>query len=103
MDINNYSILIQHKGHWDALVTYAIPIEPLPCESTWNIPSHILEEVLLPPITRKQPGRPPSNDRKKGFNEGKYKRSKVTCSKCGISGYTKKLASSLLIRINNDV
>ncbi|KAG5577020.1 hypothetical protein H5410_057154 [Solanum commersonii] len=50
---------------------YAISIEPLPCKSTWNIPSHILEEELLPPITRKQPGRPPSNDHKKGFNERK--------------------------------
>ncbi|KAG5617579.1 hypothetical protein H5410_017403 [Solanum commersonii] len=35
--------------------TYAIPIEPLLCESTWDVPSHVLEEVILPPITRKQP------------------------------------------------
>ncbi|KAK6775866.1 hypothetical protein RDI58_026867 [Solanum bulbocastanum] len=48
------------------------------------------EEVMLPPITRKQPGKPPSNNRKKGFNEGKYNRSKVTCSKCGTSWHNKR-------------
>ncbi|KAG5570247.1 hypothetical protein H5410_060013 [Solanum commersonii] len=82
MQINNFSILIHHSGCWDSS-------EPLPCESTWNIPLHILEEEMLPPIARKQPGRPPSNDRKKEFNEEKYK-SKVTCSKCGTSGHNKK-------------
>lgn len=41
-------------------------------------------------ITRKQPGKAPSKDHKKGLNEGQHKKSKVTCSKYGISGYTKK-------------
>ncbi|KAG5610954.1 hypothetical protein H5410_022235 [Solanum commersonii] len=45
--------------------TYAIPIEPLPCESTWDIPSHILKEIMIPPIASKLLGRPPNNDRKK--------------------------------------
>jgi len=79
--------------------TYAISIELLPCESTWNILSHILEGELLPPITIKQPDRPPSNNRKKGFNEGKYKRSKVTCSKCGTSGHSKKICPKFVYQI----
>ncbi|XP_015162003.1 uncharacterized protein [Solanum tuberosum] len=77
------SAYYSNKNYQD---TYAIPIEPLPCESTWDVPSHVLEEVILPPITRKQPGRPPKNDRKKGFTEGKGKKRKVTCSECGIVG-----------------
>ncbi|KAG5596624.1 hypothetical protein H5410_037856 [Solanum commersonii] len=32
------------------------------------------EAIMLPPIARKQPGRPSNNDRKKGFNEGKCKK-----------------------------
>ena len=60
--------------------TYAIPIEPLPCESSWVIPPHILEEIILPPDVKQQPGRPPNKDRKKEFNEEKCKKSKVTCS-----------------------
>ncbi|KAG5575980.1 hypothetical protein H5410_056114 [Solanum commersonii] len=79
------STYYSNKNYQD---TYAIPIEPLPCESTWDIPSHVLEEVMLPSIARKQPGRPPNNNRKKG-NEGKYKRSKVTCSKCGTPRHNK--------------
>ncbi|KAH0749212.1 hypothetical protein KY290_028444 [Solanum tuberosum] len=81
------SAYYSNKNYQD---TYAIPIEPLPCESTWDVPSHVLEEVVLPPITRKQPGRPPKNDRKKGFTEGKGKKRKVTCSECGIVGHNKK-------------
>jgi len=48
------------------------------------------EAIMLPPIARKQPGRPPNNDRKKGFNEGRCKRSKATCSKCGTPKHNKK-------------
>ncbi|XP_049397384.1 uncharacterized protein LOC125861562 [Solanum stenotomum] len=68
------SAYYSNKNYQD---TYAIPIEPLPCESTWDVPSHDLEEVVLPPITRKQPGRPPKNDRKKGFTEGEGKKRKL--------------------------
>ncbi|KAH0727891.1 hypothetical protein KY284_003756 [Solanum tuberosum] len=82
-----YSAYYSNKNYQD---TYAIPIDPLPCESTWDVPSHVLEEVVLPPITRKQPGRPPKNDRKKGFTEEKGKKRKVTCSECGMVGHNKK-------------
>ncbi|KAH0699024.1 hypothetical protein KY284_013239 [Solanum tuberosum] len=68
------SAYYSNKNYQD---TYAIPIEPLSCESTWGVPSHVLEEVVLPPITRKQPGRPPKNDRKKGFTEGEGKNRKL--------------------------
>ncbi|XP_049414819.1 uncharacterized protein LOC125877630 [Solanum stenotomum] len=68
------SAYYSNKNYQD---TYAIPIEPLPCESTWDVPSHVLEKVVLPPITRKQPGRPPKNDRKKGFTEGDGKKRKL--------------------------
>ncbi|XP_049358795.1 uncharacterized protein LOC125823455 [Solanum verrucosum] len=69
-----YSAYYSNKNYQD---TYAIPIEPLPCESTWDVPSHDLKEVVSPPITRKQPGRPPKNDRKKGFTEREGKKRKL--------------------------
>ncbi|KAJ8549732.1 hypothetical protein K7X08_033439 [Anisodus acutangulus] len=28
---------------------YAIPVEPFPCESTWEIPLNVSEEIVLPP------------------------------------------------------
>lgn len=37
---------------------YAIPVEPLPCESTLKIPSHIFEDKLLPPDFKRTSGRP---------------------------------------------
>jgi len=92
-----YSAYYSNKNYQD---TYAIPIEPLPCESTWDIPSHLLKEVMLPPIARKQPGRPPKNDRKKGFTEGKDKKRKVTCSEWVYLGITRKLAQKNHMRIN---
>ncbi|XP_049403664.1 uncharacterized protein LOC125867271 [Solanum stenotomum] len=68
------SAYYSNKNYQD---TYAIPIESLPCESTWDVPSNVLEEVVIPPITRKQPGRPPKNDRKKGFTKGEGKKRKL--------------------------
>ncbi|KAG5604439.1 hypothetical protein H5410_025931 [Solanum commersonii] len=65
-----------NKNFQDA---YAIPIEPLPCESTWEIPSHVLDQKLLPPDYKRGPGRPPM-ERKKSYSEGKFKRAKVTCN-----------------------
>ncbi|PHU18213.1 hypothetical protein BC332_13908 [Capsicum chinense] len=69
--------------------TYAIHVEPLPCESKWKISAHALEDKILPPNAKRQPCRPPSYNRKKAFNEFKYKRSKVTCSKCSTKGPNK--------------
>nr|AAV31178.1 Putative transposase, identical [Solanum tuberosum] len=38
--------------------TYAIPVEPLPCESIWDIPSYISEPKLMPPGPKRAAGRP---------------------------------------------
>ncbi|KAG5605964.1 hypothetical protein H5410_027456 [Solanum commersonii] len=82
-----WSSYYNNKKFQDA---YAIPIEPLPCERNWEISEHVLEDIVLPPDARKLPGKPPSYIRKKGFKEVKFKRSKVTCSKCGTEGHNKK-------------
>ncbi|XP_059289255.1 uncharacterized protein LOC132042744 [Lycium ferocissimum] len=74
--------------------TYAIPVEPLPCESTWEIPFDVLEQIVLPPDSKRPPGRP-SLKRMKPFYEVKFKREKMTCSKCGIEGHNKKTCSNL--------
>ncbi|XP_060210368.1 uncharacterized protein LOC132637273 [Lycium barbarum] len=74
--------------------TYAIPVEPLPCESTWEIPFDVLEQIVLPPDSKRPPGRP-SLKRMKPFYEMKFKRAKMTCSKCGIEGHNKKTCSNL--------
>nr|XP_009795436.1 PREDICTED: uncharacterized protein LOC104242131 [Nicotiana sylvestris] len=39
------------------LRTYEIPVNPLPDESKWNVPQHILDEVVNPPTgDKRQPG-----------------------------------------------
>ncbi|KAG5595659.1 hypothetical protein H5410_036891 [Solanum commersonii] len=40
------------------LLTYQFQMDPLPDESTWNTPTHILKEVVLPPHGKRPPGRP---------------------------------------------
>ncbi|XP_049388095.1 uncharacterized protein LOC125852399 [Solanum stenotomum] len=62
-----------NKNFQDA---YEIPVEPLPCESTWEIPSHVLDQKLLPPDYKRGLGKPPM-ERKKSYSEGKFKRAKV--------------------------
>ncbi|KAG5609392.1 hypothetical protein H5410_020673 [Solanum commersonii] len=54
---------------------YATLIEPFP---------------LLSSHARRQSRSPPKYDRKKRFNEVKFKMSKVTCSKCATAGHNKK-------------
>ncbi|KAK6784436.1 hypothetical protein RDI58_017891 [Solanum bulbocastanum] len=86
------SAYCSNKNYQD---TYAIIIETLSCESTWDVPSHVLKDVILPPAAIKQLGRPPKNNRKKGFNKEKGKKRKVACSKYGTAGTTRKLAPKI--------
>ncbi|XP_070011844.1 uncharacterized protein [Nicotiana sylvestris] len=47
------------------LHTYEIPVNPLPDESKWNVPQHIIEEVVNPPKGGKRhPGRLKKKDTK---------------------------------------
>lgn len=71
---------------------YAIPVESLPCESTWDIPSKLLEPKLLSPDFKRQSGRPPLK-RRESFGENKSKRAIVTCGVCVQMGHNKKTCS----------
>ncbi|KAH0749468.1 hypothetical protein KY290_028700 [Solanum tuberosum] len=73
--------------------TYAIPVEPLPCESTWDIPSYVSEPKLMPPGPKRAAGRP-QLERWKGFADVKFKRSKVTCSRCRQVGHNRTTCSN---------
>ncbi|XP_060212179.1 uncharacterized protein LOC132639773 [Lycium barbarum] len=66
------------------LDTYAIPVVPLPCESTWDILRHVKEEIVFPPDGKRPPGRP-ATKRMKPFYEGKFKKSTVTCNRCELT------------------
>ncbi|XP_047249905.1 uncharacterized protein LOC124885699 [Capsicum annuum] len=46
---NYCSSYYSNKNFRDA---YVIPVEPLPCESTWKIPREVLDEVVLPPDSK---------------------------------------------------
>ncbi|XP_019235373.1 PREDICTED: uncharacterized protein LOC109215716 [Nicotiana attenuata] len=40
------------------VMTYDVPVYPLPDRNDWNIPAHVAEEVVLPPKWKRPPGRP---------------------------------------------
>ncbi|XP_060182416.1 uncharacterized protein LOC132612091 [Lycium barbarum] len=65
--------------------TYDVLIDPLPDESERNVPTHILEEVVLPPRYKRPPGRP-KKKRDKPLMElmiGKRRNSCSTCRRLG--------------------
>ncbi|XP_070018212.1 uncharacterized protein [Nicotiana sylvestris] len=72
------------------LRTYEIPVNHLPDESKWNVPQHILDEVVnLPMGDKRQPGRP-QKERYKTYDEIKSKKYKVSCGNCGGEGLNKR-------------
>nr|XP_009782276.1 PREDICTED: uncharacterized protein LOC104231048 [Nicotiana sylvestris] len=79
-----------HYTRESLLHTYEIPINPLPDESKWNVPQHILDEVVNP-LTgdKKQSGRP-QKERYKTYDKIKSKKYKVSCGNCGGEGHNKR-------------
>ncbi|XP_016496888.1 uncharacterized protein LOC107815773 [Nicotiana tabacum] len=71
------------------VMTYEVPVYPLPDRSEWNIPAHILEEVVLPPKWKRPPGRP-KKKRDKPFSELFQKKNQHSCSICGHGGHNKR-------------
>ncbi|XP_075088205.1 uncharacterized protein LOC142170246 [Nicotiana tabacum] len=71
------------------LKAYDIPIYPLPDESTWTIPVEVLEQVVLPPVWNKMPGRP-KKVRYKKVSESQAKRPKSSCGQCGREGHNRR-------------
>ncbi|XP_070054668.1 uncharacterized protein [Nicotiana tomentosiformis] len=59
------------------LHTYEIPVDPLPDESKWNTPRYIAEEVVMPPIGKRQPERP-QKQRYKQYDEVNAKKYKIS-------------------------
>ncbi|KAG5579570.1 hypothetical protein H5410_050197 [Solanum commersonii] len=81
-------------GHGMAVLSaYVIPVEPFPCESTWDIPSYVSKHKLMLHGSKRTVGRP-QLERWKGFVDVKFKRSKVTCSRCCQVGHNRKTCSN---------
>ncbi|XP_060210503.1 uncharacterized protein LOC132637431 [Lycium barbarum] len=69
--------------------TYDVPIDPLPDESEWNVPTHILEGVVLPPRYKRPPGRP-KKKRDKPLMELMIGKRRNACSTCGRLGHYRR-------------
>ncbi|KAG5591915.1 hypothetical protein H5410_042429 [Solanum commersonii] len=78
------------------LLTYQFQMDPLPDESTWNTPTHVLEEVVLPPHGKRPPGRL-KNKRHTQLRENGFKKAKITCSNCGQQDHNRKTCKNLQI------
>ncbi|XP_070014807.1 uncharacterized protein [Nicotiana sylvestris] len=73
---------------------YNIPIYPLLDESTWTIPVEVLEQVVLPPVWNKMPGRP-KKVRYKKVTESQAKRPKSSCGQCGREGHNRRTCRNI--------
>ncbi|XP_019233794.1 PREDICTED: uncharacterized protein LOC109214340 [Nicotiana attenuata] len=70
------------------LSTYEFPVNPMPDESLWVIPTEVMEDVVLPPKGRGNAGRP-KKERLKPASEKESKRA-FSCSVCGQGGHNRK-------------
>lgn len=76
---------------------YVIVVEPIPCECTWDIQSYISEPKLMSPSPNWLAGRPKLK-RSKGFADVKFKRLKITCSRCRQVGHNRKTVQIILCK-----
>ena len=76
------------------LLTYQFQMDPLPNKSTWNTPTHVLEDVVLPPHGKRPPGRP-KNKRHTQLREDGFKKAKITCSNCGQHDHNRKTCKNV--------
>ncbi|XP_060211700.1 uncharacterized protein LOC132639255 [Lycium barbarum] len=74
------------------LKTYDVPVDPLPDEREWNIPNHILEDVVLPPRYKRPPGRPKKR-RDKPLSELLFGKGRHACTTCGQAGHNRRSCS----------
>ncbi|XP_019240680.1 PREDICTED: uncharacterized protein LOC109220675 [Nicotiana attenuata] len=70
------------------LRTYEFPVNLMPDESLWVIPTEVMEDVVLPPKGRRNAGRP-RKERLKPASEKESKRA-FSCSVCGQGGHNRK-------------
>ncbi|XP_019237012.1 PREDICTED: uncharacterized protein LOC109217236 [Nicotiana attenuata] len=68
------------------VMTYDVPVYPLPDRNDWNIPAHVAEEVVLPPKWKRPPGRP-KKKRDKPLSELLQPKKQHSCSICGQGGH----------------
>nr|XP_016515414.1 PREDICTED: uncharacterized protein LOC107832115 [Nicotiana tabacum] len=71
------------------VMTYEVPVYPLPDQNKWNIPAHISQEVVLPPKWKRPPERP-KKKRDKPLSELLQKKNQHSCSICGQRGHNKR-------------
>ncbi|KAH0718128.1 hypothetical protein KY285_014159 [Solanum tuberosum] len=78
----------------DGITQFTFQMDPLPDESTWNTPTHVLEEAVLPPHGKRPPGRP-KNKRHTQLREDGFKKAKITCSNCGQQDHNRKTCKNV--------
>ncbi|XP_009792830.1 uncharacterized protein LOC107829172 [Nicotiana tabacum] len=71
------------------VMTYEVPVYPLPDWKEWNIPAHVADEVVLPPKWKRPPGRP-KKKRDKPLIELLQKKNQHSCSICGQEVHNKR-------------
>ncbi|XP_016455101.1 uncharacterized protein LOC107779238 [Nicotiana tabacum] len=80
------------------LMTYNVPVYPLPDRNEWNIQVHVAEEVVLPPKW-KRPLERPKKKRDKPFSELMQPKNQHSCSIYGQGGHNKRTCRNAPRRI----
>uniref|UniRef100_A0A1U7WH93 Uncharacterized protein LOC104226360 n=1 Tax=Nicotiana sylvestris TaxID=4096 RepID=A0A1U7WH93_NICSY len=71
------------------VMTYEVPVYPLPDRKEWNTPAHVADEVVLPPKWKRPPRRPKKKC-DKPFIQLLQKKNQLSCSICGQEGHNKR-------------
>ncbi|XP_075078416.1 uncharacterized protein LOC142164327 [Nicotiana tabacum] len=71
------------------VMTYDVPMYPLPDRNDWNIPKHVTEKVVLPSKWKRPLGRP-KKKRDKTLSELLQPKNQHSCSICGQGGHNKR-------------
>ncbi|XP_015162458.1 uncharacterized protein [Solanum tuberosum] len=72
------------------LITYNIPITPLPDPIKWNVPGYIKDDIVRPPKYKRLLERPPKKYRDKAYNKLYGKKSKNSWSTFGYKGHNRR-------------
>ncbi|XP_075098651.1 uncharacterized protein LOC142175546 [Nicotiana tabacum] len=71
------------------VMTYDVPVYPLPDRNNWNTPAHIAKEVVLPPKWKRPPGRP-KKKRDKPLSELLQPKNQHSYNICRQGGHNKR-------------
>ncbi|XP_059310682.1 uncharacterized protein LOC132062048 [Lycium ferocissimum] len=96
MEVQNYCAAYYTREYF--LKAYEMPVNPLPDESAWDIPTEVLDQIVKPPTWIRRPSRPRVK-RYKGIFEYLATSNPISCGRCGQKGHNRRTCKNASTRI----